>query len=224
MDGSAKPHSRVFLFRREQSESLADLFAALAKTKLDPEWRSAVTKNAKAQYGGFVNLAGLVEATEKPLARNSLIVDQTFHYDSDGEPILLVTELGHGGSGQFMRSILPIPRIAKVQDQKSAITYMRRAGYEAMLGLAPADARSDDDGDAANGAMGPAGDGGAWRRNEMLARQKIGKAESAKELDELLKRVNDRVADGTLNPDSLASLEEAVFARRKEVAPPKAKA
>ena len=142
---------RVVAYRREQSATLGQLFKAWAAAKLEPDWHSEIHKNATAQYGGFVNMAGLIGATEKALAKHGLVVNQTFLHDGDAAPLLLLTEIGHGESGEFIRSILPVPRGGKIQEQKSAITYMRRAGYEALLGLAPADSKSDDDGDAANG-------------------------------------------------------------------------
>ena len=217
---------RVFLFRREQSPTLGKLFAALAATKLDGEWSAAVAKNATAQYGSFVNMAGLILATEKPLARNLLVVDQTFHFDNEGHPILLVTELGHGESGEFIRSILPIPRCAKPQETKSAITYMRRAGYEAILGLAPADPRADDDGDAAEAAANGNGGGNAkaalHRRNEMAAKQKILSAKTPAELKTLLDKVGTYIAEGNLPEDALDRLQMAAANRREEMGNAKA--
>lgn len=215
MDGTISSGAkRVFLFRREQSESLAELFAALAKAKQEPEWCSQIKKNAKAQYGGFVNMAGLLAATELALAKHGLVVDQTFH--SDGDPVLLVTELGHGGSGQFMRSILPIPKIAKPQEQKSAITYMRRSAYECLLGLAPSDP-SDDDGDAASAATAsPAGDGQS-QRAEILARQKIATAKTKQELISLLNRVQQRHEEGGLTAEAVRRLQDLADARSREL-------
>jgi hypothetical protein len=211
-DGSA----RVFVFRREQSALVGELFKALAEAKLEPEWRSTIKKNATAQYGGFVNMAGLIESTEKALSKHGLVVNQTFHYDADSTPILLVTELGHS-SGQFIRSILPIPRVAKVQDQKSAITYMRRSGYEALLGLAPADQRADDDGDAANSAPSAPPQRDGWRRMEILALQKIANAATPEELISLLDKAHARVADGSMDADSIPRLEQAAAERREKL-------
>jgi hypothetical protein len=229
MNGQNEPGNRVFMFRREQSPTLEKLFAALAETKLDPEWHAVVAKNATAQYGAFANMAALIEATEAALARHSLVVDQTFHYDSDGVPILLVTELGHGGSGQFIRSILPIPKSQKVQETKSAITYMRRTGYEAILGLAPADPRADDDGDAANYAASSNGGGGngaaktgLWRRNEMAAKQKILAAGTVDELKTLLGKVESYIADGNLPEESRERLQLEAANRREELGNAKA--
>lgn len=216
MDGASNGAKRVFLFRREQTESLSELFAALAKAKQEKEWCSQIAKNARAQYGGFVNMAGLLAATELALAKNALVVNQTFHWDTD--PVLLVTELGHGGSGQFIRSILPIPKMPKPQEQKSAITYMRRAAYECILGLAPADP-SDDDGDAANRAAPPTENDGQWQRVELLARQKIASAKSKPELHSLLNRVQQRHEAGELPPEAVQRLQELADARARELTP-----
>lgn len=212
MDGES--NGRVFIFRREQSQSLGELFAALAKAKLESDWSSQIKKNSTAQYGKFANLAALIAATERALALHSLVVDQTFHFDAD--PILLVTELGHGGSGQFMRSILPIPKLPKVQETKSAITYMRRAGYEAILGLAPSD--GDDDGDAASSGNGQTPEGnGQWRNIEMSAKQAISRAKDAKELIGILERVQARFEQGSLPADAVDRLQKEAANKRESL-------
>ena len=215
MDGMGNASNRVFMFRREQSACLGELFAALAKAKLEPEWSAQIEKNARAQYGGFVNMAGLIGSTETALSKHSLVVNQTFHYDA--EPLLLVTELGHGGSGQFIRSILPIPKLPKVQEQKSVITYMRRAGYEALLGLAPADPKADDDGDAANAAPTPTHDPSEWRRLELVAKQKIGAARTKEELMSLVARVQAKFDSGDLPQSAVDRLIEAAVERRADL-------
>lgn len=217
MDGvNSNGSQRVFLFRREQSAELGELFSALAKAKLEPEWNARIAKNAKAQYGGFVNMAGLIGATESALSKHSLVVNQTFHYDT--EPLLLVTELGHGGSGQFIRSILPIPKTPKVQEQKSAITYMRRSGYEALLGLAPSDPGSDDDGDSVSSVHSPSQqENGAWKRVELAATQKIASAKTPKELIELLEKVQAKADAGELPPEAVDRLQLAAANRREQL-------
>lgn len=220
MDGTGNGNSRVFIYRREQSATLGELFAALAKAKLEPDWCAQIEKNARAQYGGFVNMAGLIGSTEAALSKHSLVVNQTFHYDT--EPLLLVTELGHGGSGQFIRSILPIPKVPKVQDQKSVITYMRRAGYEALLGLAPADPKADDDGDAANAAQSPAHDPSEWRRLELVAKQKIGAARTKDELLSLVARVQAKFEAGELPQPAVDRLIAAAEERRATLVETKA--
>lgn len=209
-------NGRALIFRREQSTDLGELFKAWANAKLDAEWHSEIKPNASAQYGRFVNMAGLLGATEKALARNGLVVNQTFHHDSDNSPLLLVTEIGHS-SGQFIRSILPIPRNGKIQEQKSAITYMRRAGYEALLGLAPLD-KSDDDGDAGNRAA-PNGNGGdgQWQRLELTARQKIANAATVQELVQLLNKVVAKHEAGELPDEAKDRLERAAANRREEL-------
>jgi hypothetical protein len=205
----------MLLFRREHSPSLGHLFKAWAAAKLEPDWHSEIHKNATAQYGGFVNMAGLIGATEKALAKHQLIVNQTFLHDSDTGPLLLVTEIGHGDSGEFVRSILPVPRGGKIQEQKSAITYMRRAGYEALLGLAPADTKSDDDGDAANNVRSPSDDPGEWRRIEMVAKQKISAAKTKDELMALIARVQAKFDTGELPQHAVDRLLTAADERSK---------
>ena len=205
----------MLLFRREQSSTLGHLFKAWAAAKLEPDWHSEIHKNATAQYGGFVNMAGLIGATEKALAKHQLVVNQTFLHEGEQGPLLLVTEIGHGDSGEFVRSILPVPRGGKIHEQKSAITYMRRAGYEALLGLAAADPKSDDDGDAANNVRPPADDPGEWRRLEMVAKQKIGAARNKEELMSLVERVQAKFDAGELPQSAVDRLLTAADERSK---------
>lgn len=205
----------MLLVRREQSPTLGHLFKAWAAAKLEPDWHSEIHKNATAQYGGFVNMAGLIGATEKALAKHQLVVNQTSLHDNGAGPLLLVTEIGHGDSGEYVRSILPVPRGGKIQVQKSAITYMRRAGYEALLGLAAADPKSDDDGDAANNVRPPADDPSEWRRLELVAKQKIGAAKNKEELMSLVERVQAKFDAGELPQSAVDRLLTAADERSK---------
>lgn len=208
---------RMLPYRREQSATLGHLFKAWAAAKLEPDWRSEINKNATAQYGGFVNMAGLIGATEKALAKHNLVVNQTFLHESEQGPLLLLTEIGHGESGEFIRSILPVPRGGKIQEQKSAITYMRRAGYEALLGLAPADPKSDDDGDAANNVRPPVDDPGESRRLEMLAKLKIGAAKTKEELVGIVGRVQAKFESGELPKQAVDRLLAAADEKRRSL-------
>jgi hypothetical protein len=212
--GEATGEERMVAYRREQSATLGQLFKAWAAAKLESDWHSEIHKNATAQYGGFVNMAGLIGATEKALAKHQLVVNQTFLHEGEHGPLLLVTEIGHGDSGEFIRSILPVPRGGKIQEQKSAITYMRRAGYEALLGLAPADHKSDDDGDAAN-RVSPPDDPSEWRRLEMLAKQKIGTAKTKDELVVLVGRVQAKFDTGELPQQAVDRLMAAADDKRR---------
>lgn len=214
----ANGEDRCAPYRREQSPTLGRLFKAWAAAKLEPDWHSEIHKNATAQYGGFVNMAGLIGATEKALAKHHLVVNQTFLHDGDVAPLLLVTEIGHGESGEFIRSILPVPRGGKIHEQKSAITYMRRAGYEALLGLAPADPKSDDDGDAANNVRPSADEPSSdWRRIEMVAKQKIGAAKTRDELVALIARVQAKFETGELPQPAVDRLLSAADERSKNL-------
>jgi hypothetical protein len=214
--GEGNGEFQMVAYRREQSATLGQLFKAWAAAKLESDWHSEIHKNATAQYGGFVNMAGLIGATEKALAKHQLVVNQTFLHEGEHGPLLLVTEIGHGGSGEFIRSILPVPRGGKIQEQKSAITYMRRAGYEALLGLAPADPKSDDDGDAANRAS-PPDDPGEWRRLEMLAKQKIGAAKTKDDLVGLVARVQAKFDTGELPQQAVDRLMAAADEKRRSL-------
>jgi hypothetical protein len=111
---------------------------------------------------------------------------------------------------------LPVPRGGKIQEQKSAITYMRRAGYEALLGLAPADSKSDDDGDAAN-RVTPPDDPAEARRMEMTARLKIGAAKTKDELLGLVNRVQLKFDSGELPKAAVERLLKLADERRRAI-------
>ena len=94
----------------------------------------------------YADLADIRDATQKPLADNELSICQIF------SPSLaknyLVTTLLHS-SGQWMRSSLEIADHDKLQELGSEMTYLRRYGLSAMLGIVT---EEDEDGQAANEA------------------------------------------------------------------------
>ena len=95
-------------------------------------------------------------------------------------------------------------------------------------GLAPADPRADDDGDAASGAAIVSGNGSGngkaalHRRNEMAAKQKILAAKTPAELKGLLDKVHAYIEEGNLPEDALDRLQLAAANRREEVGDAKA--
>jgi hypothetical protein len=105
-------------------------FEAVAKTSDNPFFKS--------KYAG---LPAVVKAASPILAENGLAVVQTIGNDT------LTTVLLHA-SGQFIMdtATLHLPK-ADPQGQGSAVTYARRYGYMAILGLV---ADEDDDGNAAS--------------------------------------------------------------------------
>lgn len=125
-----------------RSEQLGELFAALAKAQgaMEHAAKDRTNPHFRARYA---TLASCLEACRKPLADNGLAVTQPVTL-KDGW-IEVHTLLGHS-SGQWLSNSLAIPVTKQdAQGVGSAITYGRRYGLCAMVGVAP----DDDDGEAA---------------------------------------------------------------------------
>lgn len=95
-----------------------------------------ITKDAKAQYGAFADLAGVLSTVIPPLAKNGLAITQTFVPSESFEPVL-VTTLRHV-SGEAIESHLPMVvnkgRNA-LHDWGSSCTYLRRYALLSALCL-----------------------------------------------------------------------------------------
>lgn len=128
-----------------RSEKLGELVGALAKAKLKFKPIIKGTENPffKSKYA---DMSTLIEATEKPLAEEGLVVTQ-FIEDS-GAKASVSTMLLHV-SDQFIATELSLT-MAKPDAQGfgSASTYGKRYAYQAILCIA---GDEDDDGNAAVG-------------------------------------------------------------------------
>lgn len=129
----------------ERSESIDLLATALAKVQAQIGFAKQSGKNPhfKSDYS---TLADVWEACRKPLSEEGLAVIQLVGNAEDG--VKITTMLAHS-SGQWIAGHLVIP-VSQVSAQAigSAITYGRRYGLSAMVGIAPA----DDDGNEAEAA------------------------------------------------------------------------
>lgn len=128
----------------EKSEQINELAAALAKAQGQME---AATKDSANPFfkSKYADLAAIVAAIKKPLADNGLAYVQLVDHAEGG--VMVETVLMHS-SGQWISSRLKMPVVkSDSQGVGSAITYGRRYGLQAMVGI-PAD---DDDGNAAAG-------------------------------------------------------------------------
>lgn len=129
----------------KQSEHIADLAAALNKlqSEIKPAMKDSLNPHFKSYYA---TLQSVWEAARPVLAANGLSVVQTFD-DTDGSRMSITTTLLHS-SGQWIRGTLTmVPQRADPQGIGSAITYGRRYGLAAILGIVTDD---DDDGNAAS--------------------------------------------------------------------------
>lgn len=126
-----------------KSEQIGELAAALSK--LQGEMKGA-EKDSKNPFfkSSYASLESVWEACRPLLAKNSLSVVQTMGYLHDAGPTL-VTTLLHS-SGQWIAGEQPLcAKSATPQDLGSAISYSRRYGLSALLGVI----QSDDDGESA---------------------------------------------------------------------------
>jgi len=130
----------------EQSESIANLAASLAKAQavIEGAVKGKVNPAFKTKYA---DLASVWEACREALTDNGLSVVQSPGHLNEGR-MEMTTMLLHA-SGEWMRGSLTIP-LGKVDAQAygSAVTYGRRYALAAFVGVAP----DDDDGNAATAA------------------------------------------------------------------------
>lgn len=130
----------------DRSEQLNELAAALAKAqgKMDSASKDSSNPHFQSKYA---SLASCWEACREPLSANGLAVVQRVK-QATGQVVVVETLLLHA-SGQWLKQDVRLP-VDKptAQSVGSAITYARRYGLTAMVGIAPDD---DDDGNAASG-------------------------------------------------------------------------
>ena len=130
------------------TEQRSQINEALAK--MQGELR-ATERTAQGQARGgkykYSTIADVWDAIREPLAKHGLAITQTEEFGED--LILLRTSLRHV-SGETIEGVRPIYSVSgAIKDPQaygSALTYARRYGITALVGIAPAD---DDDGKAA---------------------------------------------------------------------------
>jgi hypothetical protein len=133
----------------EQSENLSELAKALVAVQkvLKPAPKDSQNPHFKSKYA---DLESVMETVREPLASAGLAIVQTMEPHTEG--VIIVTTLLHD-SGQWLRGkCLLKPQRNDPQGIGSCITYGRRYGAAAIVGLH----QTDDDGEAASGR----GDGG----------------------------------------------------------------
>jgi hypothetical protein len=136
----------------EHSASIGKVALALAKAQGAMKSASKDATVTTPQYTRrYADLASCWEVARAPLAANELAFVQMTEPDQGG--LSLISMLVHS-SGEFLRSRLFMPLVqATPQAVGSAITYGRRYGMCALLGIA---AEEDDDGnEAQKHAPGP---------------------------------------------------------------------
>jgi hypothetical protein len=137
-----------------QPDPTGELFAALSNAQGEIEGARKDSENPTFE-SRYADLQSVWAACREPLSKNNLSIWQHVIHGADGRAYLQTT-IGHS-SGQTL-SDHGIPLLLGRQDMQglgSAITYARRYGLMAAVGIAP----EDDDGNLAVGSgMGIASD------------------------------------------------------------------
>lgn len=132
-----------------KSESISKLVTALALAKAAFSPVLKLSENPGFKRNGkvskYADLATAIQATEEALLANGLVVSQ--FPVNDGERVGALTLLTHS-SGEYMGEAFTLPLGQQTaQTGVAAVTYARRTGYLAALGIAS----EDDDGQTASG-------------------------------------------------------------------------
>jgi hypothetical protein len=184
-----------------RSESIGKLAEALAKAQL--AFKTIVKRSENPFYttdkkkAMYADLAAVIEATQKPLAENGLVVIQSPVIRQSDKAAGVQSLLVHA-SGEWLKNevILPATERRKVYDAQGkaeykdqftaqtcgiAITYSRRYSYQSIIGVA---AEEDDDGNRISGANGSAEEA-----------QAVGKAK----VEEIKKKIAETAASKDMN-------------------------
>lgn len=139
--------------RQNRSDSIGALAAALSKAQGAMEGASKANENPffKSKYA---DLASVWDACRVPLSTNALAVVQTVDDAEANGRVIVETVLMHASGEWISGRIAMKPTKDDPQGIGSAITYARRYGLQAIVGIAP----EDDDGNAASGNRGKAED------------------------------------------------------------------
>lgn len=127
-----------------KSEQINELAQALCNFQME---KIEIVKNKKAHNSMYADLTQILEKTREPLNKHSLCVTQIVDTTNDNNKVVVETVLMHN-SGQFMSGRLEmdidgVRASNKAQAAGMVVTYARRYGYSAILGIS-----ADDDTDA----------------------------------------------------------------------------
>lgn len=128
-----------------QSENINELVAALSKAQGEME---PAKFNRKGQRHKYADFTSVMHSCRVPLSTNNLAIMQ--YVETIDKQHVLITMLSHT-SGQWIKSHLPLlMNEPTCQSLGSAMSYMKRYGLSALLGIvSDADEGADDDGESA---------------------------------------------------------------------------
>lgn len=129
-----------------QTEDIKDLVAAISKVQGSMKPAKFNKKNSHFK-SGYADYSSCMDACRELLSENGLSVLQ--YCETVDNQLSLATMIAHT-SGQWLKAYLPLfPAKMDSQGIGSAITYAKRYGLSAMLGIVTGE--EDDDGEAAVG-------------------------------------------------------------------------
>lgn len=169
--------------------SNSDLYKAIAafQAEIGVIQNDAVNSafgKGKQGIANYASLAGIIETIRRPLAKNGLCQMQ---FVSSGElTVTVLTRVAHT-SGQFIESSITVPVAGNnAGSMGSAITYGRRYGLCALLGIA--NGESEDDGESAG--VGPGGARSVELDPQILSQ--VNECSTVENLNSLFKTLSDR--------------------------------
>lgn len=212
MGSIAKPtHMCVY---REKSATTGEITKAMAKASAEfqPVKLDSIGRDEDGREYRYASLTAINAATKPALSTNGLWLHCDYGYDERG--VYAVAVLEHD-TGEFVTSTLPIPQYQSIHKQKAAMTLMRRAAIEALLGLA---AETDTDGPLPSAE--PAVDtvkSLAWADMKRMAKDAITAAANQKTVEAKVAKAREKAEAGELNPADLPELVQHAEKRIKEI-------
>jgi hypothetical protein len=165
--------------RTTRSDYIGKLAEALSKAQGAMEGASKSAENPffKSKYA---DLASVWDACRGPLSANGLAVIQVPAAPTAPGRVAIDTILAHA-SGEWISGVLELtPVKSDPQSVGSAITYARRYGLQAIVGIAP----EDDDGNAASGTDKAGVNPNLWpkalTKEEVAAKKEAGQLKGQK--------------------------------------------
>jgi len=173
-----------------------------AKDKKNPGFKRGNTEST------YADIASIWKACRVALSNNGIAVTQWPLHSTDNR-LHIVTRLAH--AGQWMRGRLSIPVVkADPQGYGSAITYAKRFGLAAAVGVVAED--EDDDGQGAS-------DGDSARLPETVVVDHVANIEAAADIPQLNKAYLLAAKAGENDQLSLKRFSAAANARKAQLKP-----
>lgn len=143
MDNLERVDPTVLVDPPSRSRNIDALAAALAKAQGEMEGAAKGSLNPHFK-NKYADLASIWDACRSPLSKHGLSILQPV--SADGPKVTVTTILAHSSGQWISESLTMTAQQNTPQGVGSAITYGRRYGLAAMVGIAP----EDDDGNAAS--------------------------------------------------------------------------